>query len=51
MANQTKFFILINYVQLPTLEEYFNELPTLAKVRKRQGEKYFKILGAQTRTD
>jgi hypothetical protein len=37
-----------NYIQLPTLEEYFNGLPTSVKVRKRQGEKYFKILGTQT---
>lgn len=37
-----------NYVQLPTLEEYFNEILTLAKVRKRQGEKYFKVLGTQS---
>lgn len=37
-----------NYVQLPSLEDYFNELPTLVKIRKRQGEKYFKILGNQT---
>ena len=37
-----------NYIQLPTLEEYFNGLPTLVKVRKREGEKYFKILGPQT---
>lgn len=36
-----------NYVQLPTLEEYFNELPTAVKVRKRHGEKYFKVLGPQ----
>ena len=36
-----------NYVQLPTLEEYFNELPTLVKVRKRHGEKYFKVFGSQ----
>ncbi len=36
-----------NYVQLPTLEEYFNELPTLVKVRKRHGEKYFKVFGTQ----
>jgi hypothetical protein len=36
------------YVQLPTLEEYFNELPNLVRVRKRQGKKYFKILGTQT---
>jgi hypothetical protein len=37
-----------NYIQLPTLEEYFNGLPTLVKVRKHQGEKYFKVIGAQT---
>ena len=36
------------YVQLPTLEEYFNELPTIVKVRKRQNKKYFRILGTQT---
>jgi hypothetical protein len=35
------------YIQLPTLEDYFNELPTLVKVRKRQGEKYFRVLGNQ----
>jgi len=35
---------LSNYVELPNLEEYFNELPTLAKVRKKQGKKYFKVL-------
>jgi hypothetical protein len=38
---------LDNYVQLPTLEDYFNELPTLVKVRKRQGEKYLKVFGTQ----
>lgn len=37
-----------NYIQLPTLEEYFNELVTLVKVRKRQGEKYFRVLGTQS---
>ena len=37
-----------NYVQLPSLEEYFNELPTAVKVRKRQGVKYFKVLGTQS---
>lgn len=36
------------YIQLPTLEDYLNELPTLVKVRKRQGEKYFRVLGNQT---
>lgn len=37
-----------NYVRLPSLEEYFNEVLTLAKVRMRQGKKYFKVLGSQT---
>jgi hypothetical protein len=37
-----------NYVQLPTLEDYFIELPTLVKVRRRLGEKYLKVLGTQT---
>jgi hypothetical protein len=36
------------YVQLPTLEEYFNSLPSLVKVRKHSGEKYFKIIGTQS---
>ena len=35
------------YIQLPSLEDYFNELPTLVKVRKHQGEKYFRIFGDQ----
>ncbi len=38
---------LKDYVQLPTLEEYFNELPGYVKVRKREGKKYFKIFGTQ----
>lgn len=37
-----------SYVQLPTLEEYFNGLPTLVKVRKKGSQKYFKVLGNQT---
>lgn len=39
---------LDNYVQMPYLEDYFTELLTLAKVRMRQGKKYFKVLGPQT---
>jgi len=38
---------LDQYVQLPTLEEYFNELPSMVKVRKRDGKKYFKVIGDQ----
>ncbi len=39
----TSVLYLDQYVLLPTLEEYFNELPGLVKVRKKNGEKYFKI--------
>ncbi len=39
------------YIQLPTLEDYFNELPLLVKVKKRKGEKYFKVYGAQNDLD
>lgn len=42
----TTILYLDQYVQLPTLEEYFNELPGLVKVRKRNGEPYFKIIGS-----
>ncbi len=38
---------LDQYIQLPTLEEYFNELPGLVKVRKRGNDKYFKVSGPQ----
>ena len=33
-----------DYIQLQTLEDYFNELPYLVKVRKLQGKKYLKII-------
>jgi hypothetical protein len=36
-----------DYIQLPTLEEYFNGLPTLVRIRKHKGEKYFKVIGSQ----
>lgn len=42
----TNVLNLDQYVQLPTIEEYFNELPGLVKVRKRNGEKYFKVFGS-----
>lgn len=35
------------YVQLPTLEDYFNQLPVPVRVRKRSVHKYFKVLGTQ----
>lgn len=36
-----------DYIELPTLEEYLNGLPTLVRVRKSRGQKYFKVLGTQ----
>lgn len=39
---------LEKYIQLPTLEEYFNELPMLVRVRKRSGQKYFRIHSSQS---
>jgi len=39
---------LENYVLLPTMEEYFVELPTMVKLRKKQGIKYFKVFGPQS---
>lgn len=41
----TTILYIDKYVQLPTLEEYFNELPSQVKVRKRKGELYFAVQG------
>lgn len=35
--------LLDKYIDLPTLEEYFNELPVMVKVRKSQGRKQFRF--------
>jgi len=42
----TTILYLDKYIQLPTLEEYFNELPSQVKVRKRKGESYFVVQGS-----
>lgn len=42
-----EILVIDEYVQLPTLEEYFNQLPVSVKIRKRSGQKYFKVLGTQ----
>lgn len=47
----SEILYLDQYVQLPTLEEYFNELPLMVKVKKRKGEKYFKVYGPQNDLD
>lgn len=36
-----------DYVPLPTIEDYFNELPFSVKIRKKHGLKYFKVQGPQ----
>jgi hypothetical protein len=43
----TEVLILDNYIELPTLEEYFNELPYGVRVRKEQGEKEFRFYTTQ----
>ncbi len=40
-----------DYVQLPTLEDYFNELSYMIKIRKFQGKKYLKIRGSRPEID
>jgi hypothetical protein len=46
-----KKLVINDYVQLPTLENYFNELSYLVKVRKFQGKKYLKIQGDRAEID
>ncbi len=41
----TTVLYLDKYIMLPTLEDYFNELPSQVKVRKRKGESYFVVQG------
>jgi hypothetical protein len=41
----TTILYIDKYIMLPTLEEYFNELPSQVKVRKRKGESYFAVQG------
>lgn len=39
--------VLSKFVELPSLEEYFNELSGLIKVRTNGGRKFFKVTGIQ----
>lgn len=43
----TNILYIDRYIQLPTLEEYFNELPSEVKVRKRKGQPRFDVLGTR----
>ncbi len=42
----TEFLYLDKYIQLPSMEECFNELPLAVKVRKKQGKKILKFYTA-----
>jgi hypothetical protein len=43
----TAVIYLDKYIQLPTMEEYFNELPSQVKVRKRKEGSYFAVQQAE----
>ena len=43
----TQVLAIEKYIELPTLEEYFNELPLAVKVRKSQGKKHFRFFSTQ----
>jgi hypothetical protein len=39
----TEVLLMDKYIQLPTLQEYFIELPLDVRIRERQGRKFFKF--------
>jgi len=43
----TAIIYVDKYIQLPTLEEYFNELPSEVRVRRHKGEPHFAVLGTR----
>ncbi|PKP53565.1 MAG: hypothetical protein CVT92_03760 [Bacteroidetes bacterium HGW-Bacteroidetes-1] len=43
----SEVLMLENYIDLPTLEDYFNELPLMVKVRKTKGKKHFRFYTTQ----
>ena len=47
-GNPTRVLLLDKYIELPTLEEYFNELPNEVKVRNAHNQKYFRFFSTQT---
>ena len=44
----SEVLVLNRYIDLPKLEEYFTEVPALAKLRKVQGKKQFRFYTTQT---
>jgi hypothetical protein len=47
-GEQTEVLVIDKYIDLPTVEEYFNELPVDVKVRKSEGRKYFRFVTTRT---
>lgn len=43
----TEVLVMEKYIDLPNMEEYFNELPVAVKVRKVQGKKIFRFNSTQ----
>ena len=41
----TSILYLDDYISLPTLEDYFTEIPFLVRLKKSKGRKQFKIIG------
>jgi hypothetical protein len=44
----TDILIIEKYIDLPTIEEYFNELLVAVQIRKSQGRKYFRFYTTRT---
>ena len=43
----TEVLEMENYIDMPTLDEYFSELPVMVKLKKVRGKKHFWFLNAQ----
>lgn len=41
----TSILYFDEYISLPTLEDYFTEIPFLVRIKKLKGEKQFKVIG------
>jgi hypothetical protein len=44
----SEILVMQKYIDLPTLEEYFSELPVMVKLRKVEGKKQFRFYTTQT---
>jgi hypothetical protein len=44
----SEVIVMENFIELPTLEDYFNELSVMVKLRKSQGQKQFRFFSPDT---